>query len=171
MKEPAELADVLAGIALLEAEADILRTLNRYGHAIDAGRDEDWIGCFTPDGAIDVHYGAERVAGARLGLGTRHVAGVRHEGHDALRVFIAGHTHPPAHVHQHVLVEPRVSVSGETGTGSSYMIRIDLLGGTPKITTMGRYVDRYRKVADREWLIAERIVLIDGQRLFPRTTS
>jgi len=160
----ASIAAVLAGIARLEAESDILRTLYRYGHSIDAGRDEDWIDCFTEDGIIDVLYGSERARAARLGLGTRHATGVRHQGREALRVFIAGHTHPPAHIHQHILVEPRITVSGDTGSGLSYMMRIDLLDPAPKITTFGRYLDRYRRIGEREWRIAERVCDIDGQR-------
>jgi SnoaL-like domain len=164
LSEQASIASVLAGIARLEAENDILRTLHRYGHSIDAGRDEDWVDCFTEDGIIDVLYGADRAPTARLGLGTRHATGVRHQGREALRVFIAGHTHPPKHVHQHVLVEPRITVSGETGRGLSYMMRIDMLDPAPTITTFGRYLDRYRRTGEREWRIAERVCDIDGQR-------
>lgn len=166
-----DLEALLAEISILEAESDILRTLYRYGHAIDAGRDEDWVDCFTDDGAIDVHYGADRAATARLGAGVRHATGVRHQGKAALRIFIEGHTHPPAHVHQHVLIEPRITVSGDTGSGVSYMMRIDLLDRVPRITTLGRYLDSYRRVAEHEWRIAERVVLIDGQRPVPPRTG
>ena len=41
-------------LARLEAEAAILRTLHRYGHAIDAGDEAAWVDLFTPDGEFQV---------------------------------------------------------------------------------------------------------------------
>jgi len=160
----AALPELLERLGALEAERDILRTLFRYGHCIDAGDDAGWVDCFTEDGVIDVHYGPERAATARRGLGTRHDVGVRHQGRRALEVFIAGHTHPPAHVHRHVLMAPRIVVTGTTASGTSYLARVDRYAAGPKISSYGVYSDRYREIAAGEWRIAERVVELGGHR-------
>ena len=47
-------------------------TVARYNHAGDAGRFDDMVACFTPDGVLRV------------------VGGESHRGHDALRAFFSG---------------------------------------------------------------------------------
>ena len=160
------LAEARARLDRLEAERDILGTLYAYSHHLDLGEDEQWAGCFTEDGAIDVHYLPAYLPGARIAEGTRHATGIRHSGRRELLAFVAGHDHPPAHVFKHLLIEPRITVDGDTGTGASYLVRVDDVLGVPRVTSFGRYVDRYRRVGPNEWRIAERVVELEGA--YPR---
>ena len=160
------LANASARLAHLEAERDILRTLYAYSHHLDLGQDEAWVGVFTEDGAIDVHYLPEKLAAARVAEGTRHETGVRHEGRRQLLAFVAGHDHPPRRF-KHLLIEPRITVEGDSAGGVSYLVRVDDVGGGDlRVTSFGRYVDRYRRVGPGNWRIAERVVLLEGA--FPR---
>ena len=159
-------ADLLASarhrLASLEAERDILRTLYAYSHHLDLGEDERWVGLFTDDGVIDVHYLPAKLPRARLAEGTRHEQGVRHEGRRQLLAFVAGHDHPPRRF-KHLLIEPRITVDGDTGKGLAYLVRIDDVGGGDlRVTSFGRYLDRYRRLGPGDWRIAERVVLLEG---------
>jgi hypothetical protein len=158
----ATLAGALARLERLEAERDILRMLYAYSHHLDLGEDEEWAGCFTEDGAIDVHYLPEKLPHARVAEGTRHATGIRHTGRRQLLAFVAGHDHPPAHVFKHLFIEPRITVDGDSGGGIAYLVRVDDVRGEPRVTSFGRYVDRYRRVGPGEWRIAERVVELEG---------
>jgi len=154
-----------ARLAVLEAERDILRTLYAYSHCLDLGDDDGWADCFTEGGVIDIRYLPSKLPTARVGEGTRHATGIRHEGRQQLLAFVAGHDHPPAHVFKHLLLEPRITVMGEEGTGTAYLTRVDGVAGQPRITSFGRYVDRYRRIAPGEWKIAERVVELEAAYL------
>ena len=156
-------AQVRARVEPLEAERDIVHRLYAYSHHLDLGEDEAWVRCFTEDGAIDVHYLPEKLATARLGLGTRHEKGVRHQGWEALRVFIAGHDHPPKRF-KHLMIEPRITLDGpDRAHGASYLVRVDEVAPRKlKIQSFGRYLDRYRRVGPHDWRIEERVVEIEG---------
>lgn len=160
------LAAALRRLESLEAERDIVRTLTAYSHHLDQGEDQAWVDCFTEDGAIDVHYLPEHLPAARVEQGTRHATGIRHAGRRQLLAFVAGHDHPPARVFKHLLIEPRIEVAeggaGDTATGVSYLVRVDDVDGAPRISSFGRYVDRYRRVAPGEWRIEERVVELEG---------
>jgi hypothetical protein len=155
-------AGVRARLELLEAERDILRTLYTYSHCLDLGDDEGWVGVFTEDGVIDVHYTPDRLFRAQVREGTRHATGVRHQGGRQLRAFVAAHDHPPKRF-KHLIVEPRITVDGDEATGICYLVRVDDVGGGDlRCTSFGRYLDKYRKVGPGEWRIAERVVLLEG---------
>jgi hypothetical protein len=162
MSDSAPPGDLGRRLEVLEAERDIIRTLYAYSHHLDLGHDEEWADCFTADGAIDIHYRPEKLPVARVALGTRHEAGIRHTGREQLLAFVAGHDHPPKRF-KHLMVEPRITVEGDSASGVAYLVRVDDVGdGDLRVTSFGRYLDRYRKVAPREWRIAERVVLIEG---------
>jgi hypothetical protein len=158
----ATLAGALARLERLEAERDILRTLYAYSHHLDLGDDEQWASCFTEDGVIDVHYLPANLPTARVAEGTLHSTGIRHSGRQQLLAFVAGHDHPPAHVFKHLFIEPRITVDGDSGSGAAYLVRVDDVRGVPRMTSFGRYVDRYRRVGPGEWRIAERVVELEG---------
>ncbi|HEY4887377.1 MAG TPA: nuclear transport factor 2 family protein [Candidatus Dormibacteraeota bacterium] len=162
------IAGALSRLEKLEAERDIVHTLYAYSHHLDLGQDEKWADCFTEDGVIDIHYLPEKLPVARVAEGTRHAKGIRHKGRRQLLAFVAGHDHPPAHVFKHLMIEPRITVDGDTGTGTAYLVRVDDVGGVPRITSFGRYVDRYRRVGPGEWRIEERVVELEGAFPGPR---
>jgi SnoaL-like protein len=146
----------------LEAERAILRTLYRYGHAIDLGLDAEWVDCFTEDGEYDVLYGSFEPT--RIELGARHQRGVLHRGRRQLAAFVGGHSRPPGGIHKHLLFEPRITVRGGIATAVSYYVRIDLVDGAPHTQSFGRYRDRLRRLPGGEWRFTRREVHIDGVR-------
>jgi len=161
----AGLAEVLSRLESLEAEREIVRTIYQFGHSIDYGLEADWLDCFLPDGELDVIYG-ERPPN-RVALGTRHARGVVHRGREQLAAWIAGHTRPPARIHKHLYVEPRITVSGGSATSVTYMTRVDLLDGRPEVYAFGRYHDQWRRCDDGRWRIKHRTIDVEGQRDSP----
>lgn len=59
---------------------DIRQLLARYNLAIDLGRIDDWVGCFTPDGVFEC-----------VGLPDGAPLGGRHQGTDALKAYAETH--------------------------------------------------------------------------------
>lgn len=160
-----DLDDLLRRLDRLDAEREITRTIAQFGHAIDAGREEEWMDCFLPDAVLDVLYGDRPPS--RLALGTRHERGVIHEGREQLAAWIAGHTRPPAHRHEHLYVEPRIDVDGDVATSTTCMTRVDVLDGRPEVYAFGRYHDRWQRCPDGRWRLRHRQIEIQGQRDVP----
>ena len=99
-------------------------TVARYNHAGDAGRFDDMIGCFTPDGVLTI------------------VGGEAHRGHDALRAFFAGvGGTAPGFTHlRHCVTNLLIDVDdAEHATAASYFQVITDIG----LDHWGRYRDRF----------------------------
>jgi SnoaL-like domain len=141
---------VIARIAALEAERDILRTMYRYGHAIDRGDEGGWLDCFTEDGVFAAS--SERP----------HYPPFRLEGRAALEDFIERHTRPPGLWHKHLLIEPLIELDGAEATARSYFVVLVEHEGRPVVRVFGRYADRLRRGADGRWRFAERLATIDS---------
>jgi hypothetical protein len=136
----------------LEDERAVIRTLHRYGHAIDAGDEEAWLACFTEDAVFR--------AGGRRSRETRFVV----SGRDELRAFIAGHTRRPDAFHQHHVLEPLVTVDGAAAECVSGFIVVMEHGDRPVVRVFGRYHDRLVREPDGVWRFAERVAHIDSSR-------
>jgi hypothetical protein len=136
-------------LELLEDEKAILQTLYRYGHCIDYGLEQEWVGLFMEDGIYEIRL--------------RHPGSViRKEGSQALAQFIAEHTRAPAKYHKHLLVEPLISLEGKNqATVESYFLRVDEGEGKLHILAFGRYKDRLVKHNSR-WLFKERICEVEA---------
>ena len=132
----------------LEDERAILQTLHTYCHAIELGIEEEWLDCFTPDGALVLHW--------------RDQPGSRSDGRSELAAFIAGHSRAPGRHHKHVYAVPLVALDGPTATVTGYVVRIDDDKGTPVIWSFGRYHDRMAKGPDGRWRIKERRLELDA---------
>lgn len=151
MGEPVSIETLAVDLAEIAAERAILATLYRYAHSIDYGLTDDWIDCFTADGAFDVRR--------RTGPAPSY----RHEGRKALAAFIAQHTHSPERWHKHLLAEPVITVSHDTASVRSYFTRLDARDdGTPFIHAFGRYVDELVKESDGVWRFTERIAEVES---------
>lgn len=141
------------GLLALLAERQILDTLHRYCHSIDYGREDDWLDCFTEDGAFDVRR--------RVG----DTPSRRHQGRAELARFIAGHTRSPDHWHKHLVMAPRISVHGDEATVSSYFTRLDANeDGEPVVHAFGRYRDRLVRCRDGRWRFTERVAEVEAAR-------
>jgi len=144
--------DVLAArLSALEDERAVLKTLYAYGHSIDYGDEDQWIDCFTADGVFDVRR--------RLNPDARR----RHEGRDALAVFVAQHTRAPHAWHKHLLMEPDVTVDGDRARCRSYFLRVDYLDGAPVIVAMGRYLDELVRGDDGVWRFTRRVAEVENK--------
>jgi hypothetical protein len=139
---------IVARLAALEDERAILQTLYRYGHALDYGREQDWVECFTEDGVFEVRSRSGETF-------------VRAEGREQLLAFAVGHTRPPAAYHKHLVADPAIEVDGDAANVDSYFARVDAEdegeGGHASIVAMGRYRDRLVRCPDRVWRMSLRL--------------
>ncbi|MGD9998783.1 MAG: nuclear transport factor 2 family protein [Acidimicrobiia bacterium] len=144
-------ADLASQIRLLLDEREILRTLYQYGHSIDYKLEQDYLDCYTADGVFDVR----RRAGP--------VQGHREAGQAQLATYIAGHGGAPERWHKHMLMEPVITIDGDSARARSYWMRIDAAeDGTPYIMGFGRYLDTLTREADGRWRFVERVAEVEG---------
>jgi SnoaL-like domain len=146
MSDTPSIQELAARLALLEDERAVLRTLYRYGPALDYGHEDDWVDCFTEDGVFDVR--------SRDGESF-----VRCEGREQLHAFAAGHTRAPMAFHKHFVADPLITFDGETARVDSYFARVDAdgPGGHTYIVAMGRYRDELVRCPDGVWRITLRL--------------
>jgi hypothetical protein len=126
----------------LVARECVRDTVARYNHAGDAGRFDEMVACFAPDGVLTV------------------VGGETHQGAEELRAFFSGvgHTAPGFTHLRHCVTNLLIDVvDHEHARAASYFQVITDIG----LDHWGRYRDRLVPVGDR-WLLAERSVKTDG---------
>lgn len=141
--------DLVKRLELLEDERAILQTLYRYGHCIDYGLEQEWVGLFTEDGIFEIRI-------------RRPGSVIRKEGSQTLAQFIAEHSRAPAKYHKHLLMEPLITLeSNKQATVESYFLRVDESEGQLYILAFGRYKDRLVKHNSR-WLFKERICELEA---------
>src|SRR5258708_7486807 len=129
-------------VGLLKAERDIMHTINRYSWALDYGREDDYLDCFTEDGAYQVR-------------GFRTSEPKRVEGREGLRGYFRGRS--PKSQQKHITTTPQIDVQGDRATVDSFFIGFNADDGVPQLFLIGRYVDRMRRDPDGTWRIEERI--------------
>jgi ketosteroid isomerase-like protein len=144
--------DLLRRLALLEDERAIVRRLHAYAHAIDYGDEEAWVDCFTEDGVFDIR--------------SRHAHQLKKliSGRAELRDFISRHTRAPERWHKHLLVEPLVTVDGDTATCDSYLAVVMDHEEQPVLRVFGRYRDTLDRGADGKWRFKVRVAEIESMR-------
>jgi SnoaL-like domain len=150
-----------ARLKRLEDERAILDTLHRYGHAIDYGLEAEFLDCFTEDAVWDVRAASEAVYREQLRVGRQPA---RRQGREELARFIAHHTRAPDRLHKHLMVDPRISIEGDTANVISYFLRVDANPSDTgaNIRTFGRYLDRLLRCPDSRWRLTERIAETDA---------
>jgi ketosteroid isomerase-like protein len=124
-------------LRLLEDERAILDRLYAYGHSLDYGRRDEWLDCWTEDAVLAWPHET-------------------FTGREAIGRAFDGHSHAPEAFHKHLLVEPRVRVSGDSATAESYFARLNDAPGGPVVRSFGRYLDVLVRCADGAWRIRER---------------
>jgi len=137
--------------AARDREAVIARLL-AYSRTIDLGQHEEWIACFSADGAFEMRSHLENYPSRR-----------RVEGRAELADFIATHTGPPETFHKHLYLMPEVAVDGNAAHAAGYFVHlVDDESGSPILQSYGRYRDTLVRDAEAGWLIRERIAEIEG---------
>lgn len=107
-------------------------TLAAYAHALDAGRTDELVALFHPDGTADI-----------AGVGTFH-------GHDAIREAYAGMVPARPQVH---MVANTVITSWTEDAATAISDFVFLQRGTSGwvVPVTGRYEDSFRKADDGSW--------------------
>lgn len=160
MPDPASLEVLIKRLQHLEDERAILRTLYRYGHAIDYGEEARWADCFTEDGVFDIRSLAADGSVAEA---------IQISGRAALLDFVRQHPRAPDTLHKHLVVEPIIDIRGEEAQVASYFEMLLARGGRREIFTFGRYLDRLSRCDDGGWRFRERIAEIQTSgEDFPR---
>jgi hypothetical protein len=144
--------DMEAELRLLLEERAIMRTLNTYSHAMDYGREQDWVHVFTDDGVFDVVSmpGAKPIH--------------REDGAGDLAAYVAQYPKPP-NARKHIVVSPIIEIDGDTATVDSYWLFFGRNVDGTSIQGYGRYHDQMVKV-DGEWRIKERYAETEAAHWF-----
>lgn len=124
------------------AEADILRTMSVYCHAMDYGQPEVWAQCFTEDGI----YRARFPSGE-----TREI-----KGREALANYARAHEGPPKRYPKHMSWAPVLEIHGDTAVGTGMFTIINRGPDGPIVEVFGRYDDELRREADGVWRFTSR---------------
>lgn len=130
----------------LEDEQAILDTLYAYGHGLDYGLEDAWIDCWTPQAELDWP--------GRPFM----------RGHAQLREGFRAHTHAPQVFHKHIVVEPVITITGDSATVDSMFARLDRYPGGPGIRAFGRYRDTLVRCADGRWRFTARYPEVEAVR-------
>jgi hypothetical protein len=131
-------------LRLLEDKHAIAERMHTYGHALDYGRRDVWLDCWTADAVLEWPHGT--------------FAGVAEIG----RAFDE-HTHAPDYFHKHVVVDPLIEVVGERARVESYFLRIDESPAGPIVRSMGRYRDQLVRSDDGIWRFSERLTDLESR--------
>jgi 3-phenylpropionate/cinnamic acid dioxygenase small subunit len=154
-----DLDELALRLQSLEAERGVRATLYRYGHALDYGAEDDWVGCFT----AQAHYEVRERRGEPA-EGTRAAAMRRYDGRDELAAFAARHTRAPERFHKHLVVDPVITIDGDRATAVSYFVRLDDIDGEPAVYAFGRYRDELVRCGDGRWRFAIRVAEVESRR-------
>jgi uncharacterized protein (TIGR02246 family) len=115
----------------------------RYAQAVDAGDSDAFVALFTPDGQL--------VSNARGGTH-------RYGPEQLAEVPIRAKAIAPTTMH--VIGNHLADINGDAATGVTYCIANHLREDRQNVVMMVRYVDKYARDSDGEWLIAYRSVEI-----------
>jgi uncharacterized protein (TIGR02246 family) len=136
-----ELRDALAIRALCE----------RYAQAVDANDRVAFASLFTPDGHVDAYDGATMtpMPGWHEFRGRKQLAEIP-EGVKAV-----------APTTMHFLGNHIAEVAGDHATGITYCVANHLRADRSNLVLMIRYLDKYDRTPEGDWLIADRRIVID----------
>jgi ketosteroid isomerase-like protein len=128
-----------ARLRALEDEREILRTLQVYGAAIDAGDEDGYRELWADDAVLDWPNWGEPM-----------------RGRGAIMDAFARHTHAPETHHRHVVFGTLIALEGETARVESQFLRIDDGANGPHVRSFGTYHDELVRSADGRWRFRRR---------------
>jgi 3-phenylpropionate/cinnamic acid dioxygenase small subunit len=123
---------------------------------MDADLVDEWVDCFTNDGVWQV-VTVTRSPSSQI---THPQSGVRWAGHVQLRHGVTAMRAGDRST-KHLVVDPRISVTGDSAQATSYFMILGSLAGRPHIRATGSYRDELRRV-DGAWRFASRTVEIEA---------
>ncbi|MFN2537179.1 MAG: nuclear transport factor 2 family protein [Mycobacteriales bacterium] len=123
----------------VEVMVGVQATLAAYAQAMDAGRTDELVALFLPDGTAQI-----------AGVGT-------FQGHDAIRQAYADMVprRPQLHLVGNTVV---TSWTAEEATAISDFVFLQLGASGWTVPVTGRYDDSFRKAEDGRWLILRKTV-------------
>ena len=140
------IASIESRLQLLEDEREIQRTLHMYGHALDYGYEAQFVDCWTED--AELFWPASGIIRGRV----------------AIQAAFRQHSHAPAVVHKHLVIDPLITIQGDRASVDSMFARLDPYDGVPKIRAFGRYRDILVRCADGRWRFVERRAELEARR-------
>jgi ketosteroid isomerase-like protein len=141
-----ELELLRAQLRALTDEKAVLDTMTRYGHTLDAGDLVGFLDCFVPDAVY--RWRAEEGGDWVWQLhGPEEITDWFHR----FRASVAERGDE-----DHFLLNPIVSVDGDTASATSYYTTFRDVQGRIEIVATGRYVDAFVRSPDGRWRIARR---------------
>jgi hypothetical protein len=154
--------DLEARVALLEDEREILRTMYQYGHSNDYGPLDEFLDCFTEDGAWERR---------RRDVPGQSSAPTVYEGREGLTRFFNSHRRAPDIYYKHLVVEPRITLRGDEAEVLSYFVKVDEHPDGPYIYAFGRYRDRLVRCPDGRWRFRRRLAETEDVKVKPWTAE
>lgn len=132
---------------VLQAEADILRTMSVYCHAIDHGEAEVWAQCFAENGIYRVRYpgGKEREV----------------VGREELTAYARAHESPPMKFPKHVSWAPVIDVEGRRAKARGMFAILNRGPQGPIVDVYGSYDDELVADPDGVWRFVLRLSMVE----------
>jgi hypothetical protein len=148
--------DLEERVGRLEDEREILSTMHQYAHTNDYGGLEEFLDCFTEDGVWERQ---------RRDVPSQQEPARSFAGREGLTRFYNSHNRAPDIYYKHLLVEPRITVSGDKADVVSYFVKIDEHPDGPYIYAFGRYRDRLIRCPDGRWRFRHRLAETEQVRV------
>ncbi len=145
----------------LEDERAIQRLIYNYGFAVDNKRQELWVDIFTED-AVLVFKPEPGIIPADSAIGKMIERPIT--GRKQLAEWLAKLPQFPGPPMKHATVNTIITLHGDEAAADTNLIHFMDRGGTPVLLSTGRYMDKFRRCADGQWRIAERIAHMDSMR-------
>ena len=129
-------------------EADVLRTMNVYCHAMDYGHPEIWAECFTEDGM----YAANMADGTRREI----------VGRAALAAYAGAHQGPPVRYPKHMYWAPVIDFDGDHAKATAMFAVVNDTADGPAIEVFGVYHDQLVCESDGVWRFVKRVSNVEA---------
>ena len=142
------IADSAERARVLLDEADVLRTMNVYCHAMDYGHPQVWAECFTEEGM----YASNLPDGARREI----------VGRAALAAYAGAHQGPPIKYPKHMYWAPVVDFDGENAKATAMFAVVNDTGAGLAIEVFGVYDDELVREADGVWRFVKRVSNVEA---------
>ncbi|MFK0113345.1 nuclear transport factor 2 family protein [Streptomyces sp. NPDC091217] len=126
-------------VANIVDEHEIVRTINQWAQALDAGDFESFMDCYAPDGTMEVFHKGDPIATQ-----------------EAFRAFMDLNVSQGAHLH--LVCTPQVQLDGDRASAHSYVVRLDAYDDAPLIRAFATYRDEFVRSEDGRWRIHYRFV-------------